>query len=157
MANTLQFLIGGTGGHTAATDYTSQVVRCGYSKNFCGEYDFDMLVDGVNRSDDGTALSKDKNTFFIIENTAGTEFLLMKGVIKTVKWTDKYRCQLGGVQCKRGASGGKGGLENLKAPQLTQLGEINLSDLLSGTAWFDEAKAFKDNGVTGEGKDIRPW
>jgi len=151
-----EFRIGGKAGHTAATDYTGQVVRLSFTKNFCGEYDFDMFVDGVDKATDGTAIAKDNNVFIMIDD-GGVEYLLMKGQIESIKWADKYRCQIAGVQCKRGSSGGTGGLHHLKAPQLTQLGEINLSDLLTDTTWFAGAKVFKDDGTSGEGKGLRPW
>ena len=154
MANSFRFYVGGTGARTAATEYTSQLVRGSYTKNFSGEYDFSAYIDGVTKSAQGDDFKRDQNVFFCIY-TGSTHYLLLKGVIKDVSWASQYRCGISGVQCKRGASGGKGGLENLKAPQLTNLGEISLDDLISDTTWFSGASVFKDNATSGEGKNLR--
>lgn len=154
MVNSFKFFVGGILARTDAVEYTGQLVRGSYKKNFCGEYDFNCTIDGVTKSSDGANIARDKNVFFTIY-TGSVYYLLMKGVIKDITWASKYRCTFSGLQCKRGAAGGIGGLENQKAPQLTDYGEMSISDMLGDTAWYAASKVYKDDGTTGENKRLR--
>lgn len=154
MTNTFKLFVGGTTTRSAATDYTSKVIRCNYTKEFCNDQSFNAILEGVNRGVDGSLFALDSNVFFTIYDGVNY-WLLMKGYIENVKWSSKNRVEISGKQSKRSSSGGKGHMNQAKGPQLSNEGEITLSGLITDSTWFANAKVWKDDGTSGEGKAVR--
>jgi len=153
MAYSFVFKVGGKTDTDAATDYTQQVIRSSYDKNFCGKFIFDMVIEVSAQAGATAALrtatTVDNNVFYMI-NDGSADWLLFKGEIEDVIWTSRKRCKITGLESMRKESGGVGHLHQTKTPQWTRIGEFTREDALNDTTWFDNSKSWFDGGDTGE-------
>ena len=156
MTNTFKFYVGGTGGiKTTATaicaDYTTQLLRCSYTKRFLDDYSFDATIEGINISD--TYIQLEQNVFFTI-NDGANDWLLMKGYITEIEWVSKKRVRIKGSHSMRDSSGGKGQLNRSSLPERSEQSEVSLDQLIKmseATLWYGQSKsAWDDDIVAGE-------
>lgn len=151
MANKLKIFVGDNQSRTDATDYSNRVIRASYTKRFCGDWDFEVILetDSSNASSIRTATGINKNIFFTIYD-GSTYWLLFKGVIEDSTWTSKYRVRVRGSQSMRESSGSDVSLTKLKVPEWSQERDLTMNDFITDTSWYSESLAWSDTGTIGE-------
>jgi len=160
MTNSFELWVGGEDALEDASEYTGQCIRCNYKKVYLsGNYEFSVILEDVNQSDSNIA--HNANVFFIV-NKSGSKYLLMKGYIEDITWSNRVRAEIKGKQSQRCVDGGSGMFSNARVPMGTQLPEITVSRL--GTeagqggegTWWSLSESKKDDGQNGYSeRDLR--